>query len=155
MAMRDKRDKEGAFDTLVRHLDRAYGELWYEYAGEQARSLIDAIGEADWIRLGQSWQGRKTVWQVQLADALFASRQPGEFDLLTEMLHSQEVVVALAAAATLLAEAEDQRWRPGVSLLPVLERLRAHGEDLIIIEGLIQRVGKDPHTNKPGGQEQG
>lgn len=134
-----KKELQG-FDKLARHLDGYYGEMWYEYARAEARAMLDALGEEDWGHLERTWQTRTTDWQVLLADAVRGSQQPGEFALLTRMLHSDDVAVAVAAADTLLVEAEDGRWRPDASLLPVLERLRTHAEARHAVEDLMQRV---------------
>ena len=128
------------FDELDEYLRPDYQvDYWSDYAIDHATELINQLSEEDWGRLEKTWMEREPAWQVRLAGAAFGSTQSSVSVLLTEMLKSPDVEVALAAAESL--DAMDKVTFDH-SLRPFLERLLSHADVGYrqMLEGLISRI---------------
>jgi hypothetical protein len=135
------------FDELDRYLQIDYSmNAWSDFAVDRASELIHQLDDAEWARLGHTWKARSVGYQVRLANAVFRSDKPQVISLLLEMLASEEVEVALAAAENL--EAKDDVWAPDASLRPLLERVSERvGEQMGpgergLVDALLARI---PH----------
>jgi hypothetical protein len=135
------------FDELDRYLQIDYSlNAWSDFAIDRAIDLIEQLDDAEWARLEHTWKARSVGYQTRLADAVFGSDKPRVLSLLLEMLASDEVEVALAAAESL--EAKDDVWTPDASLRPLLERVaervgeRMGPEDRDTLDTLLARI---PH----------
>ncbi len=113
---------------------------WSDFLIDHATELVDSLHDTDWKILEEIWQNKPIGWQVRLADAAFGSEKPRVINLLTQMLKSSQVEVAIAAAESL--EAKDYVWTPNSSLHAVLTNLlhRVKVEDSHIIENLLARI---------------
>jgi hypothetical protein len=129
------------FEELDDFLTPDYNHnYWSDSAIDIAREILNELGPSDWQQLEQTWPLRSTSWQVRLADAVYASNQPGALNLLEDLLRSPDVPVALAAANGLAVM--DDVWTPDARLRETLVRLRdrAPSGDRDTIEEIIGRI---------------
>ena len=134
------------FEELDQYLGVDFNiNLWSDDAMDHATMLLDLLEEKEWERLGQIWK-RPVSWQVKLADAVFGSDKPRVIDLLCQMLYSNKIEVALAAAESL--DAKEYVWSPDPSLRDVLEKLQVmakSGSEKTIVN-LLQRITSERIT---------
>ncbi|MGA9770395.1 MAG: hypothetical protein WBV94_15255 [Blastocatellia bacterium] len=131
------------FDELDQYLTPDYQiDYWSDYAIDHATELIDQLNQDDWTRLEKTWMTKEPGWQVRLADGAFGSDKSRVVALLSDMLKSSDLRVALAALESL--EARDDATTLDASLHPCLERLleQTEGTYRQMIEGLISRIQK-------------
>jgi hypothetical protein len=131
------------FEELDEHLTPDYQiDYWSDYAIDHATELIDRLNQEEWSRLEKTWMTKEPGWQMRLADGAFGSGKSRVVALLSDMLKSSDLRVAIAALESL--EARDDATALDSSLRPFLEGLlqQTEGGHRRMIEDLISRIRK-------------
>ncbi len=134
-----------SFNELNQILNCDYNTgTWWELYLHEASELVDCLDDESWNKLQINWAEKSIAWQIKLAEAAFGSDKFRAINLLVQMLKSNNLDVAIAAASSLVAK--NYMWTPEESLRAPLENLldAIQDDNRIIIEQLIANVGSEP-----------